>query len=394
MKNILVNLSLHVPYRYFKSVIRRFLFCFDSLFLHDVSPKNGVALIRLDAIGDFIVWLDSAKAYRGIYPSERIVLIANTSWAEFAMTLPYWDEVLPVDPLRFSRFGKYRFYCMKKISSYGFSVAIHPGYSRRTSLGDSIVRATQATHKIAPVRDRMNSVVPDRERKIADAWYSRIVPSPPDEIMELDRNTDFLNQMTGRRLFAPSLPKLPPSQRSHLDLGAYFIVVPGAGWQGRMWRIANFCSVILRVREKYGLRAVICGGSSEMTLCQRILDEVKGDAVNYAGKTSLLDLADLIAGARVVVTNETAAVHFATAVGTPSVCIIGGGHFGRFVPYPEKFSGVKPIVANFHMICYGCNWSCTEIYAYGNPVPCIDKISGNVVLDAIDQAIGQNESNL
>ena len=392
MKNIWKNIGLMVPYRYLKSVMRRVLFVFDSLYLHDVYPKKDVALIRLDAIGDFIIWLDSAKEFRAIYPSERIVLIANSSWASLAMTLPYWDEVWPIDTVRFTRFGKYRFECLKKISVHGFRLAIHPAYSRMTPLGDSVIRATKATDTIAPSRDLQNNVVPATERNIVDAWCSRIVPSAQVGTTELDRNGDFLNKLIDGKIFEPSLPRLTTLQ-SNSGLGDYFIVVPGAAWQGRMWSASNFCTVILRVREKYGLRAVLCGAIGELTLCELIVNEVQGDVINLAGKTSLQGFAELIAGAHLVVTNETSAVHFATAVGTPSVCVVGGGHFGRFVPYSEKLSGVKPIIANFHMSCYGCNWSCTQQYDERNAVPCIDNISVNDVLFLIDKAINRSLSN-
>ena len=97
MKYFLEKLGLLTSYRYLKSLMRRLMFCFDGLLLTDVHPKKHIVLIRLDAIGDFIIWLDSAKEFRVIYPSERIVLIANSSWASLAKTMPYWDEVLPLD---------------------------------------------------------------------------------------------------------------------------------------------------------------------------------------------------------------------------------------------------------------------------------------------------------
>ena len=48
--------------------------------------KPVVLLIRVDAIGDFVLWLDTAKEYRKLYPSEeyRIVLVGNKLWGELA----------------------------------------------------------------------------------------------------------------------------------------------------------------------------------------------------------------------------------------------------------------------------------------------------------------------
>ena len=389
MKIFLEKIGLLTTYRLLKSLMRRLMFCFDGLLLTDVHPKKDIVLIRLDAIGDFIVWLDTAKEFRGIYPTERIVLIANSAWASLAKTLPYWDEVLSLDPVRFSRLGRYRIDWLKKISSYGFRIAIHPANSRMSTVGDSVVRATQAMEKIAPARDLLNLVLSGGERKFVDRWYTRILPPGPDCIGELERNTDFLNKFTGAVVFKTSIPRLvtsmPPS-----NFGNYFVVVPGAAWQGRMWEARKFCSVIVAIRKKYGLKPVLCGSVLEKSLCQNIVDEVKGDAVNMAGETSLSQLADLISAAHLVVTNETSAVHFAAATSTPSVCIVGGGHFGRFVPYPEHLTGKKPIVVYHPMSCYNCNWNCTERHAKGNSVPCIEKVSVQDVLIAVEKALDHN----
>ena len=66
-------------------VIKSLLFyLFDSMaLLKAPSPQQNklelVLLIRQDAIGDFIIWLDTAKEYRKLYPQEeyKIILVGN-----------------------------------------------------------------------------------------------------------------------------------------------------------------------------------------------------------------------------------------------------------------------------------------------------------------------------
>ena len=62
-------------------------FLFDSLALSNVqSFRNNqlklILIIRQDAIGDFVMWLDTAKEYRKLYPPEKyeLVLIGNALW--------------------------------------------------------------------------------------------------------------------------------------------------------------------------------------------------------------------------------------------------------------------------------------------------------------------------
>ena len=91
---------------------------------------------------------------------------------------------------------------------------------------------------------------------------------------------------------------------------------------------------------------------------------------------------DVIGNARLLVTNETGTVHLGAAVGTPTVCVLGGGHFGRFFPYP---SGLMPDTAQAiycPMECYGCNWSCIFQVPKNEAVPCIQSISVEAVWQA------------
>ena len=63
---------------------------------------------------------------------------------------------------------------------------------------------------------------------------------------------------------------------------------------------------------------------------------------DMTGKTTLPQLAKLISLSKILISNETSAVHFAAAVGTPFVCLSNGNHFGRFNPYPKEMN-VKSI---------------------------------------------------
>ena len=90
-------------------ILKSLLFyIFDSFALYsETSPQKNkfelVLLVRQDAIGDFIMWLDTAKEYRRLYPPNKykILLVGNDSWCDLAQELPYWDKVLPVNAKEF-----------------------------------------------------------------------------------------------------------------------------------------------------------------------------------------------------------------------------------------------------------------------------------------------------
>jgi ADP-heptose:LPS heptosyltransferase len=126
-----------------------------------------------------------------------------------------------------------------------------------------------------------------------------------------------------------------------------------------------------------GWRAVICGGKDEEELGQRLTKLSHTPLHNIAGKTSLSDLVNIINKAELLVANETGSVHIAAAVGTPVVCILGGGHYGRFMPYQveKETSRQLPVTVTYKMPCFNCNWQCIYKTDRNAPFPCIKNIS-------------------
>ena len=84
-----------------------------------------VLLIRQDAIGDFILWLDTAKEYRKYFPPEnyKIVLIGNALWCDLAKELPFWDEVLPINIKAFKTLSRYRWNILRKVLCFGVAMS-------------------------------------------------------------------------------------------------------------------------------------------------------------------------------------------------------------------------------------------------------------------------------
>ena len=103
-----------------------------------------------------------------------------------------------------------------------------------------------------------------------------------------------------------------------------------------------------------------------------------------AGKTELTELSGLLSLSQLTISNDTGAVHLAAAIGTPMVCILGGGHFGRFVPYPKLSGQTNSLKVVYHkMPCYGCNWECIYPLKKNEPAPCITKISVDAVWEKV-----------
>ena len=352
---------------------------------------GGVVLVRLDAIGDFVLWLDCARRLREHYADQRITLVANSVLADFARELPYWDEVWSVkvaggDGIR-NPVARWRI--LRRLAQQGFDRAVQPVFSRDFVSGDSMVRATGARERIGSIGDCSN--VQALWKSVADSWYTRLVPARDALTTESERGVEFLHGL-GIDDYVPcaaSIPVMAPLPASMQGREEFFVVFPGASHPGRCWPVAKFRELITAVQSATGLSPVLCGGPGDVMICDQIAGEFGRDILNLAGKTSLAELVEVIRAARLLISNETSAIHFAAAVSTPSVCLLGGGHFGRFVPYPANWPGIAPVAAYVQMPCFGCNWGCTQPHVAGAAFPCVAAVSVDAVVEAAIRVSGQ-----
>lgn len=337
--------------------------------------RSDIALVRLDGVGDFLLWLNAAKYLRNYYDGRKIILWANVMWADFARTLPYWDEVVAVDVHRFGRNPFYRWGVMLHMWWQHYTVAVQPTFYRHFLLGDSLIRASGADSKIGWDCDtgvRMS----ESEKAKADQWYSRLLSpaAPLNGGGQIERNAEFVALLSGH-VCHPEIAQLP--RNADCDLlprEKYCVLFPGAGRDSRRWPAEYFSELGNMISRQFGWEIVLCGSLAEKPLCEAIADHIAEPVQNMAGKTSLAELVEVIRGAEMLVSNETSAIHIAPAVGTPSVCVLGGGHYGLFVPYPETLAGLRPVPAIKRMACYQCNWTCTQPHEVNGPVPCIRDI--------------------
>lgn len=353
------------------------------------SGKKRVLVVKLDAIGDFILWLDFARGLRELYPSSthEVTLLGNCAWSELAETLPCFDRVIPVDRMRCILNPLYRLNLMLRVRRAGFDIVVDPTFSREFPLSPSLVRICGADARLAPQGDTSN--MRPWQKRVADRWYSSLLPSSTGQLMELSLNAEFLRAL-GHSGFRAEIPRLEVAKdRSGQNREPYYILFPGAGWVNRQWPVERFAELAVRLYEATGWKGVVCAGSGEAGLAKELLELSTAPLENLAGKTTLVELAALVANATLLIGNETSAVHLAAAVSTPSLCILGGGHFGRFVPYAPEHETDRPapVAVFFRMPCYGCNWNCIYEIRGAEPVPCIANISVEAAWERLQQVM-------
>jgi ADP-heptose:LPS heptosyltransferase len=122
------------------------------------------------------------------------------------------------------------------------------------------------------------------------------------------------------------------------------VVHPGAASAARRWPAERWAAVA-RAEHEAGRRVVVTGSRSERLLAETVaiaaglpMEDV------LAGRTDLVGLAAVVAGAGLVLCGDTGVAHLATAFGVPSVLLFG--------PTPPSEWG-PPAERGMHVVLHG-----------------------------------------
>ena len=113
------------------------------------------------------------------------------------------------------------------------------------------------------------------------------------------------------------------------NITQYAVVVPSARWQTKRWPPEKFGSLISRL----SVPGVVTGSSADTQIAERVISSSGGNGINLCGRTGLKELTALIAGARVVVSNDSGPMHIAAALRVPVVTLFGPTDPERTGPY-------------------------------------------------------------
>ena len=330
-----------------------------------------IILVKLDNIGDFIIWIKFAKSIKLFYKNEKITLVCHKNVKSLASKLNLFDKIIEIDQSLFCRNLIYRIRKIKVLTEYSYGKVLHSTYSRCFICSDSIVRILNARKKLGFFGDNINQSI--FLKMISNYWYTSLFSSKEILMHEYYRNDEFLSNLKIPNIQNKILPKVSELKNTNISLPKDFIIVnPGSSNLLRIWPVENFIDLINNIFKSYKIVIYICGSNYEKEIAKKIKKNISNkNLIDITGKTSLLEFIELIRLSKLVIANDSASVHIANAVETKSICISDGNNFGRFVPYPKDFKYAPKTIYNKQ--CLERNWN------YNEDKNCINKVSQDVV---------------
>jgi heptosyltransferase II len=217
--------------------------------------------------------------------------------------------------------------------------------------------------------------------------YTSRIPRP-EEGHEVERILALAGVEPGAAIPPVSLG-LAPTDLAAADawlarhgVGSDFVALaPGSVWATKRWPYyAELAAGLDRT-------SVVVGGADDAELGRAIVDAAGGRAVSAAGALSLRGSAALIQRAAALVTNDSAPLHLATAVGTPVVAV-----FGPTVP-EFGFGPRRPgdiVLGHNELPCRPCSKHGPPVCPLGHH-RCMRDLSVTAVAEALGRVIGAEE---
>ncbi|MBN2590858.1 MAG: glycosyltransferase [Sedimentisphaerales bacterium] len=352
-----------------------------------IQPKQKILIVRPDAIGDYIIFSSSLKYFKKLYPDARIHILVQKRIAELARPCPYIDEVITFESReKIINDSEYAGQIIRRLQEYKFDIAINPVYSR-DKVGEFLTLNSSARELIASIGDDTNISMEQRLKN--NSYYTKIIPAENIVMLETKRNEEFMRGL-GAVINEPLMPKIWIEKEDEdfikelisklgVDIEKAMIICPFAQFRQKEWSISSWTELISCYNN---FPIIICGAEKDKESADRLKNAAGHPNIyNLCGKITLRQLAALLQRSRICVTVDSAPAHIAAAVNCPHVVLLGGGHYGRFLPYSPLTT-----LVSYQMQCYNCNWKCRQ-----NDILCIKNISVGMVHEAIGKSLTEND---
>jgi heptosyltransferase-2 len=153
---------------------------------------------------------------------------------------------------------------------------------------------------------------------------------------EVNRNLELLRE------FVPGdfPPRLFPSVKNFEKVAEYksqpyVCVAPSSVWFTKQWPKENFSQLVSELVKKH--HVFLLGAKSDFALCNEVIGKHKSSCTNLCGQLNFLESAALMRDAAMNFVNDSAPMHFASAMNAPTTAFFCSTipEFG-FGPLSEK----------------------------------------------------------
>ncbi len=164
------------------------------------------------------------------------------------------------------------------------------------------------------------------------------------------------------------------------DNSRWIGINPGARWDNKRWPAEHFAELVRQLAARDGtLRFALFGGSSDRTLTDIIQRAAPDRCVNFAGRTELPELIELLRRCELLVSNDTGPMHLAAALRKPVISLFGPTSPAQTGPYGQEAFALRHPLPCAPCMKSRCHWA--------EPLACLRGVSAATVADVVTRRL-------
>lgn len=342
---------------------------------------DRILLIKPSSPGDILHALPVARAIRAAWPDAHLAWLVATPFASLLEVEPSVNELIRFDRRHFAHVG------FRWGPTRDFAAFVRELRARRFDLVLDLQGLVRSGFMAWACGARVRIGFRDA-REAAWIFYSHHLPRRSGDEHAAERNMlalDALGIPRGKSDFRPTITDADrDAARALLPQrdAPCALLVPSTRWETKRWPAERFGQLASKLRATHGLSGVLVGGADDAPLGRRAANASNGAAVDLCGKTTLRELAALVAAARVVVTADSTPMHMAAAFGRPLVALFGPTNPARTGPF-----GRPSDVVRLDLPCSPCYLRHARQCPYS--LRCMNDLSVDAVAAAVAERLAQ-----
>lgn len=331
------------------------------------SDIHTILFVTLSNLGDIILTTPVLEKLREVFPAARIDVVTGEPGKAVFSGHPSVREVFV--PKRHASLAE-RIVSAVSLNRRGYDLVV----DLKNSLLPFIVGAKYKASSMATVL------------KGHGAWGKGLGEKSLHKVYEhLSRLESLGIDISGKpRFFIPVTQeeKVLVDRALKVAGGKKIVVMnPGAKSHLKRWDAAKFADLAVRLTGEGGCHVFVVGNDDDRDVMGRFLPLAGSCVTDLSSRTSLGALADLMRRAALVVTNDSAPLHVASAVNAPTVAIFGPTDEAKYGPLSSKSMVIKPP----DVLCRPCGKALCSI---GPDEGCISRVTADEVFEAARKILG------
>jgi ADP-heptose:LPS heptosyltransferase len=329
---------------------------------------RNILIFKPGAIGDLLHITPAIRAVKRAFPGAEITLLTGSNAS--AELFRYNSHVTRV--MVYERKGEHRRWgaflqLWRTLRAGRFDLVVN--YQRSNLKGWLLLSAAFPCRVLVyhKARGRMVHAVENHLEAVAPLG---IDPLTADRCLELHPGPE--DERWAEELI----------RREGLTGKPLIVLNPGASNPIKCWSTRQFAELGERLQAELGAAVLVVGGPGEENLAAAIRGGMAQPPLELVGRTSLLQLAALLARAATLVSGDTGPLHLATAVGTPVVALFGAIDPNRTGPVGEGHL----VLRHPELPCVPCN---AQECANAVPLECMARLSVDEVLQGVRQVLAR-----